>query len=154
MLMPKVRRRKRGSIAFGFSARDGTLRPGLNAHHRIHPSYVITCVIPPSFQVENGNERVGLAPNSTDLIFQDSYVAVFSGGRGVVVVHTRVSGGRIRVDVHVGTLRVQPGRRVWSLSCSPCVDTLLIKSLFRCCAGADSLGRVGLGASECAQGSY
>ena len=130
------------------------MRPGLNAHHEIHPSYVLTCVIPPSFQVEKGNERVGLAPHSSDLIFQDSDVAVFLGGRGVVVVHARVSGGRIRVGVYVGTLRMQPGCRVWSLSCSPCVDTLLIESLFRCCAGADSLGRVGLGASECAQGSY
>ena len=95
------------------------LRTGLNVHLRIHSSYVLTYILCPSPQVEKGIERVDPASHSPNLILQDSGVAVFSGRGKAMVMRARVSGGRIRVDVHVGTLRMQPGCRVWSLSCSP-----------------------------------
>ena len=83
------------------------MRPGLNAQHRIHPLYVLTCTITPSLQAEKGIERVQPAPRSPDLIFQDSDVVVFSGRSEAMVLHARVSGSRIRVGARVQTLGMQ-----------------------------------------------
>ena len=83
------------------------MRPGLNAQHRIHPLYVLTCTITPSLQAEKGIERVQPAPRSPDLIFQDSDVVVFSERSEAMILHARVSGSRIRVDARVETLRMQ-----------------------------------------------
>ena len=66
--MRKVPPGKRVAPAIAFSSPDRAMRPGLNAHHQIHPSYVLIYTMSPLFQVEKGNEKVDPAPHPSDLI--------------------------------------------------------------------------------------
>merc|ERR1711907_838898 len=79
----------------------------LNAHHRFHPLYVLTCTIIPPLQAEKGIGQVHPARHSPDRILQFQYIVVFLDRSEVMVLHARVSGSRIRVYAHKTGLDAQ-----------------------------------------------
>ena len=62
--------------------------PGFDTHHRLSPSYALTC---PIIAVREVNRAHGAHRNCV-LIFQVSDVVMFSGRAEAMVVHARVLG--------------------------------------------------------------
>ena len=80
--------RKRHIATIAFPSWDGAMWPGFDTHHRLSPSYALTC---PIIAVQEVNRAHGAHRNRV-LIFQVSDVVMFSGRAEAMVVHARVLG--------------------------------------------------------------